>query len=334
MSLSIEVNESKCREIAGAISPLKLRNEFYQREYLTLKAADELRFSMHFFAVAICHHTYNLYHRELQLYGWDFIEHVFVNLAKADHRLLQIDFLAKTGNGEIAALLCREFSTGRDMQSCTLDRLDERAELMKDAAVKIHERFSGSVQKIIQCANHMLIDRGNGLYETLPQFEAYADPQQKKSTFLIKLLIEAGLLRIDDPQHFIPIMDYHMQRVLLRTGCVEITDEALRERLTNREPLQSDEPVRSACIEAFRIIAARSEHPVIKLNDFFWSLGRSCCNEDLLCQTGHCGKSPCTFEQIIELKSHHKCIFEVVCKGSFRESYRALWQPVVRTHYY
>ncbi len=146
--------------------------------------------------------------------------------------------------------------------------------------------------------------------------------------------MEAGLLNIHDSENFIPIMDYHMQRVLLRMGCVEITDKILRDKISSREPMQTDEPIRSACIGAFRLIAAGSGHPVIKLNDFFWSLGRSCCNENLLCQTGRCEKNPCTFEQIVELGDHHYCMFEGICTGSKNKSYRNLWQPVVQTHYY
>ena len=330
----VEVNQVKCSQIAAIIKNLRLRPEFCERKYLKVEAPRETLIRMHFFAVAICHHTYSLYHRNLDLYGWDFIEHVFAKLAKEKHPLLDTGFLAKARIKEIKTLLCQVFSTDNTSESCTLDRLEERAGLMKDAAVIITEKFADSLYGLFNKSEGLLLNNSKGLYEILPQFEAYADPQQKKSTFLIKLLIEAGLLNIHDPENFIPIMDYHMQRVLLRMGCVEIRNGDLRNKIISREQMPGDEPIRSACITAFRLIAAGSGQPVIKLNDFFWSLGRSCCNENMLCQSGTCEKSPCTFMQIVKIEDHSNCIFEIVCAGAKDESYRRLWQPVVQTHFY
>ncbi len=173
----VEVNQVKCSQIAGIIRNLRLRPEFYEREYLNIQAPREILIRMHFFAVAICHHTYSLYHRNLDLYGWDFIDTVFVRLAKTNHPLLDIDFLAKSKKKEIEALLCEVFSTGGDPQSCTLDRLEERAGLMKDAADKIREKFADSLDGLFDKPEGLLLNDSKGLYETLPQFEAYADPQ-------------------------------------------------------------------------------------------------------------------------------------------------------------
>jgi hypothetical protein len=164
--------------------------------------------------------------------------------------------------------------------------------------------------------------------------EAFSDPLQKKSTFLIKLLEESALLKIKDHEHFIPIMDYHMQRVLMRLGCVEITDKQLHQQLIERTPINSDEAIRVACVDAFRIIADISGHPVTKMNDFFWSVGRSCCNETTLCKDKVCSKNPCTLTQIIKLNIHNFCIFEEDCKGYRDDNYRNLWQPLVDTHFY
>jgi hypothetical protein len=108
----------------------------------------------------------------------------------------------------------------------------------------------------------------------------------------------------------------------------------LRRKLIDRSKLQSDEEIRKACINAFNIIAGISGYSVTKMNDFFWSLGRSCCNEKLLCQTGQCEKEPCTFFEIVDIKAHTECHFKSACKGYSDETYRSLWQPMVNTHYY
>ncbi|MEZ5195634.1 MAG: hypothetical protein R2764_04335 [Bacteroidales bacterium] len=146
--------------------------------------------------------------------------------------------------------------------------------------------------------------------------------------------MDAGIIRIKDPENAIPIMDYHMQRVLLRMGCAEVLDSGLKNKLMNREHLDSDSEVRKACIEAVRVISKESGHPIMKINDFFWSLGRSCCNETTLCNDRMCIKEPCTFNLMVEIDSHEKCTFETSCKGAQDNSYRSLWEPIIKTHYY
>jgi hypothetical protein len=331
---AVIVNEAQCQKIAAIIKPLEPDNDFYQREYLTLTAQEETKYRMHFFAVAICHHTYSLHHPVLNIRGWDFIEHVFVRMAKEQAALLDPAYISKATVKEITGMLAAWFAHDEQKQDCTLDRLDERAGLMLDAARKLMERYDGSVKRLFDESKGYLRKNENGLYEIMPAFEAFSDPLQKKSTFLIKLLMDAGMIEIRDPENFIPIMDYHMQRVLLRTGCVEVQDNALRGQLLNRVALPTDEPIRSKCTDAFRIIAELSGRPVTRMNDYFWSLGRSCCNNTTLCHDGFCEKSPCTLSQIIQTGDHSGCIFEPVCPGAASEHYRNLWQPVVRTHFY
>jgi hypothetical protein len=332
--MQTELNHEICHAVAQTIKGLNLRKDFYKREYLNLKTDEETKFRMHFFAVAICHQTYTLHNPDLNLFGWDYLEHGFTGSAKSNSKLLDPQFLANAGIGEVKALLAPVFSPDKNPDNCTLDRLDERAELMIQAAKRILSNYQNSVKKLIGSADGFLIHDGKGLYEILPSFEAFSDPLQKKSTFLIKLLMEANLLKINDPGNFIPIMDYHMQRVLMRLGCIEIIDDDLRQKLLHHETLPSDEVVRSRCIEAFKIIAGISGHPVTKMNDFFWSLGRSCCNYTTLCHDKVCEKNPCTFTQIVEIQDHTHCVFEPVCKGYHVDVYRNLWQPVIETHFY
>lgn len=328
------VNLKRCAGVAEIISRLPLRKEFYQREYLQHFTNTETLLRMHFFAVAICHQTHNLFHQGLKLFGWDYLEHVFVNLAKEKSDLLNPFFLDKVNINKLVSMLKPVFSYDTNPENCTLDRLDQRAALMVDASQKLISDFGGEVGNLLTMSDGYLQNDGMGLYEILPQFEAFTDPLQKKSTFLIKLLMEADLLEIRDPEHFIPIMDYHMQRVLLRLGCVEISDENFRKKIIQHELLETDEPIRSLCVEAFKAIAADSGHPVTKMNDFFWSLGRSCCHQTTLCTDHICEKSPCTFTQIVDIKNHDKCAFQEICPGALDKKYRDLWQPVVETHYY
>ncbi len=331
---SVKLNPQQCRNVGREIRRYRLRNDFYARPFLSAPYDTELRYRMMFFAVAICHQTHTLHHPVLNLWGWDYLEHAFLEIAAKKPHLLDPAFLGRQQPDTLADMLSPWFAYDGNAQHCTLDRLDERTRLMIDASGFLTKHFNGKVSGLILSTQQMLINNGKGLYEIMKNTEAFADPMQKKTTFLIKLLEEAGLLKIKDTENFIPIMDYHMQRVLLRLGCVEIADDELYKKLVERKPLDSDTAVRSACIDAFRIIAGESRYPVTKMNDFFWSLGRSCCNETMLCSHGRCTKEPCTLTLIVNLKEHRQCILQSVCKGAGDEKYRKLWQPIVETHFY
>jgi hypothetical protein len=330
----LAINIEQCCRVAGILKKLELRRDFYQREYLTLKGDRETLLAMHFYAVAICHQTHRLHHTKLNIWGWDYIEYAFVKLAKHNSQLLSPKYLTKADISEISVRLAKVFSVTANPEDTTLDRLEERAHLMKEASLHLMDHYNGKFICFFDDYLQQLVNAKNGLYRRLQKMEAFSDDKQKKSTFLIKLLTESDLIAVTDPGNFIPIMDYHMQRVLLRMGCVEIIDLDLRKKLLKRTPMQSDEPVRSFCINAFRLIAEKSKVEIIKLNDFFWSLGRSCCHETTLCKHFTCEKNPCTFNLIVNLENHLDCAFRKSCKGAENEDYRRLWQPVVETHFY
>ena len=330
----VMINEKQSAETGILLKSLKLRKKFYQRPFLIMPAPLETRLRAFFYSIAICHQTYNLENDELGLYGWDYLEHVFTQLMKQQDELLIPGAMLPANIAAISNRLAHLFSPDGLPKNTSLDRIEERVLFLinLDAFIDIH--FDSSLVSLIKTANGKLLNNGKGFYEILPAALAFTDPMRKKITFLLKLLEEAGLLIITDKENFLPIMDYHMQRVLLRMGCIEITDSYLHKKLADHEVMESDEEVRSACMDAFTIISEVSGHPVTKLNDFFWSLGRSCCNKEPLCQFHHCEKEPCTFFQIVDLPEHSECAFISTCKGSTNESYRNLWQPVVETHYY
>jgi hypothetical protein len=328
------VNREVCEETGLLIKGMRLRKAFYQRPFLTVAAPLETRLRAFFYAAAICHQTYTLKNEELGLYGWDYLEFVFTRLMKDQDEFLMPGAMLPANIKEISGKLAHLFSPEKLPRLTTLDRLEERVLFLinLDAYIDIH--FDSKLTNLMKAANGKLFNKGEGFYETLPATLAFSDPMKKKITFLLKLLEEAGMVEIEDKENFVPIMDYHMQRVLLRMGCVEIINPEIRTKLIHHYLLETDEEIRSACIEAFKIISEISGHPVTKLNDFFWSLGRSCCNAKPLCQFHECEKNPCTFYQIVDLPEHSECSFISTCKGFTDESYRNLWQPVVETHYY
>lgn len=330
----VGVNKEQCNKIGNVLEQVKIRPEFMEREFLNVKADRETKLRMYFLAAAICHQTYSLHNDKLNLWGWDYMEYGFLEMLKSASALFNPGYICMSDPNEINYYLQKTFSPDGNPNNCTLDSLPDRTDMLIEICKLVKENNHSSIAELIDGCEGRLVNNGKGLYEVLQQFKAFSDPQKKKITFFLKLAADAGIIRIKDPENIIPIMDYHMQRVILRMGCVEILDENLQNELSAKTIQNSDEPIRTACIEAVKIIADVASHSIISINDFFWPLGRSCCNETTLCFDGSCMKNPCSFEQLVEIENHRSCLFEDACKGSRENDYRALWEPIVKTNYY
>jgi len=125
---------------------------------------------------------------------------------------------------------------------------------------------------------------GQALLDLLACLPGYAeDPLQKKASLLVLILSRRpdGLLSLSDPQSLGPIVDYHMMRACLRTGCVRVLDPGLRARLAAREwvyAVEEDE-IREASWHAIHGLCQASERSVGEVDGFLFSLGRSTCLE-------------------------------------------------------
>jgi len=323
------VNTEQSLKIGKIVGQLQFKDDFLNRKFLSINISDEIKTAMYYYSVGICHQTYKLANPKLKLYGWDFLEYGFMEIAQQKPELLKSSFLVKLSSEELIQYIQPFFAEDHNPKKCTLDTLNERAELWLEMAQLIHSQYVSHLEFI-----HNSKQSTEYFYTKLLQTTAYSDPLQKKTSFFMKLLEDSKLIKFDKKQKMIPIMDYHMQRVLLRTGGVEVLDEKLKYKLQNREALKSDFEVREACIASMKIIAQTAGLSIFKMNDVFYTLGRSCCNEKMLCQTKTCEKTPCTLSLAVELGKHEQCIFQDICKGTTNNDYRKYWQPQVKTHFY
>jgi hypothetical protein len=330
----ISINHSIITAIARITKDLSVRNSFYQREFLSLDVHRETKLRGYFFAVAICHQTHHLKSKLRGVYGWDYLEDGFVRLMREAPEKLHPEWIQKQSIIEISDLLAGLFSDSGLPEHTTLDRLEERAFLMKNAATYIQEEFAGRFELLLDYSEAKLLNKGKGVYEVFPDMEAFRDPLQKKTLFLLKLLQDANLFSVTDKENLMPVMDYHMMRILLRAGAVEVNDHSLKEKLRNQSPLEEDPGIRAACIRAMKVIAEESGHDILKMNDFYWTLGRSCCTETTRCRDRMCAKNPCTFQEVVAVEDHSKCALEEVCMGAKDDAFRSLWHPVIKTHFY
>ncbi|MCD6180651.1 MAG: hypothetical protein J7K39_12175 [Bacteroidales bacterium] len=328
----ITVNIEQSKKIGEIVKTLKFRPSFYERDFIQVDSP--LKMAMHFYAVGICHQTYHLANPKLNLYGWDFLEYGFLDILKNAPYLFDTKELIKLSQQELIEKIKPFFAEDNKPEKCTLDTLEERADLLLDMAKGLQKHFDGKIENLFLHSDWEKTQNAESLYKYLRLFEAYSDPLQKKSGVFLKLIADANLINFDKLVNVIPIMDYHMQRVLLRTGCVEVNNEDLKIKLQKHQPIADDEPIRKACIEAMNIIAQTSAYHPFKMNDIFYTLGRSCCNENTLCRTHTCEKTPCTLTRAVVLESHDQCIFQTVCKGATDDNYHKFWQPIVKTHFY
>lgn len=311
-----------------------IRDTHGNRSFITFQAPSEKKLLAYLLCSAICHQTHNLKNADKNLIGWNYLEHVFEKLAIEESSLLDLKYLYEMSNHELQVEFEKLFPESETNSKSSLDRIEERINLIKNVVHIITSAGYNSIHTYFKRCDGYLYNNGTGLYETLSNMEAFKDPLKKKSTLFIKLLDQSGLINVKDPEHYEPLMDYHMQRLLLRTGCVKVQDSKLEFKLKRRKPIESDEIIRKECITAIKEISNKTGISVLDLDDLFWAIGRSCCKEKTLCRDKHCNKNPCTFEIVSNIEKHEFCIFEGVCLGSLEEEYQSFWEPQVSTSYY
>ena len=157
---AVAVNHSQCRALGIRLAQTRLSDSFYKREYLSLKAPAEILLRMHFFAVAICHQTHALYSEKHNLWGWDYLEHGFVSLAKEDSPLLNPEWILKTDNKLVQEKLAGVFSDENKAESSRLDRLEERVQLMREAAARLIHEAKGQLSVRLETAGGWLEGEG------------------------------------------------------------------------------------------------------------------------------------------------------------------------------
>jgi sugar/nucleoside kinase (ribokinase family) len=137
------------------------------------------------------------------------------------------------------------------------------------------------------------------------------DPLRKKSALLTLILRER-------PERFLPgagedvppIVDYHVQRSLLRLGVIEVVDDALRKRLVARRLLEAadEEAVRRAAFRAMAALREASGKPMAACDYFLFQM-RHRCPETREPECALCPADPAC--------AHRKELFQPVRRTSF-----------------
>lgn len=224
-----------------------------------------------------------------------------------------------------------------DPARSTLDRVEERLALLRGVAAHVEHAWGGSAMALHRTSDRRVAT----LLERLDPIPAFADPVQKKSHLLLMFLHERGLWPLADPENLEIAVDYHVMRVALRAGLVEVEDAALRRRLVAQEraDASTDTTVRLAVREAcHRALAETPGLTPFRLDNLLWMVGRNCCfyeHPPVCTRPAACWKrAECSLLEAFPHDCGLSCPLSTACRGAADEAHRALHETKFETHFY
>jgi len=198
-----------------------------------------------------------------------------------------------------------------NIANATIPDPETRADLLRDAAIKLIDLYNGKVTNIIKESNNYLKHEGKGFIERLKVFKAYSDPVEKKPYLLAKFLDRRNILKIRDRWNSEVPVDNHLVRIAFRLNLVHL-DKETKERIRRGEEFKwyEDIEVRLAVRLAYKYLSRALRISPLHLDDFLWLFGKRCCTtKNPVC------KSKCT-KKCYEIKGCiENCIFSQVCEG-------------------
>ncbi|MGB0639253.1 MAG: carbohydrate kinase family protein [Myxococcota bacterium] len=215
--------------------------------------------------------------------GSDFIWAAFARAAKTDPTLLSLDRM--TNEKDLLLEICKA-----DDGQCPLPEPELYRKIHQTHGWVMRSKWPGGYAELVAHANQSDTPVAT-LVENLSNLPGYmSDPLRKKANLLAIILANRPehFLQATDIHHVEPIVDYHMMRVSLRTGCVQILDPDLERR--NKSRLWIDAPeeyeIRHATSQAIASLVKQTSSTVAAIDGLFFKVGRTWCleTEDPKCE--------------------------------------------------
>jgi len=209
--------------------------------------------------------------------GSDYIWQAFTRAAAQDPSVFDPQRMADEPG--LFAEMCRD-----DQGHCPLPYLESHIELHRRYGAVLAARYPRGFVEILEQVRDQPRP-AQALLTALAEVPGYAeDPLAKKANLLVVMLAARpeGFLELRDPESIRPIVDYHLMRGCLRTGCVRILDPDLRRRLEGRRWVDAEEEaeIRAAAFAAIEDLVRLSGCSVAQVDGFFFVNGRGRCLED------------------------------------------------------
>jgi len=326
------VDEGVCSRVAARISGIKVRMEPEARLLEDLDRETALR--VLFFFSVINYDTRGLSGVVKGRYvrGSNYLLYLLAGMAEEDPGLLDPARIAELELGDFLSWF------GPLEEARGPRRPTERVMLLRDAAEKLLAYYGGRVSALLDACSGRMGGSG-GLRERLSAFKAFDDPLAKKTMVFAILAKKEGLWEPVDPENITVGIDYHLQRVALRSGMIKVVDEKLLEKLRARRFVSAEEhnAIRSACLDAYTIVSRCSGLSQLEVDQLFWHLGRSCClhAEEPACREKPCYRSKtCSLISATDYECEGYCPLDGTCEASLDPEKIRLVEPKVITYYY
>jgi hypothetical protein len=307
------VNPSACLRVADVIRSYRASTEDSPNGPRDLEQELGVKLAV----VAVCHDI-----------NWDFLQRTLGSLLVGNATPSIAQRLAKVRSPEVYACL-RSYPKPDRILS------DSRAALLRDVGRTIISRFANSAMKIYEQSGGK-IHGDHGFLRQLDLFESYrADPLRKKSHVLIQEVVRERILRFEDEHLIEPAIDYHIQRLYLRTDRVVCTDRRIEQALRSYRPRQRPRLVkllRLQVSEALKLTAFYAKLPIPDVNYIEWQIARSVCTKDRpFCVRPY---GPTGLDPDIARLFSGLCPFVAFCPGQKNTAFRSLKQPNFQTTFY
>lgn len=226
-----------------------------------------------FYACAICHNI-----------NWDFlcrhiIIHIFNNTNGFDPNKL-IEFEIHTFRG-----LFKEYDKPYKIEAET------RLDIIRILA---NETNLGFFKSLLQASS--LYGPG-GFLTMINKLKIFGeDPLHKKSNLLAHFVLREKMIQVVDQGYLEPAIDYHVIRVYLRTGKVNVRSDELRRRLVLKDKFKLEEIIllRYHIAETMRTFCSKYNRCMAQLCFVDWIVGREYCHaETPACSSGCPTRSIC-----------------------------------------
>lgn len=334
--MSVVIDETRAAQVAECLRKLNLQAASYATIEGSLPPLDAPQLREYYFY--LCALLFDFKGMRGVLEGQEYLgSDLFFALALRAARGDPAIFTAQ----RMAAITARQFdalfSLDGDPSHPATPRGVERARLLRETAQALLQRYDGSLERLLSTSEGFLRrESGLGVLDVFMTLPGYYDPHLKKAFVLLKIWRRLGLWEARDKHNlFIPV-DYHLLRVALRSGIVQVQDAAWQQRLRERAvatPAEEEE-IRSTVKQAYKRVEQLSGIDVFTLDEIFWTLGRSCCHHDRPARCDTCDRAHCSFTQSFVYTCPGHCPLSGTCIGSGDAAYRALFEPMLETVYY
>ena len=302
------VNQEICKKIGEFLRPIKLLAPVVRSHG---KDNEEKLFFLIIFS-GISHSI-----------NFDFLEKALTKIQSEHPEKFNPEYMEKIKDEELYDWL-------KDYPKKERIKIETRAPFVRDICKKLNKVHDGKVYDIIETSNFDVPI----IYKSLDIFDAYnEDPLKKKSTVFISELINSGIIKLKNKEKILIKTDYHIIRLILRTGLLDLTTE---EKKTLEDHSSVDihftNNIRSLCSDAITSVAKHAYKYPTDIETLFWHIGRSCCDSsEPGCET--CESTKCEIPVAGKVQSD-KCLISPVCLSFEKKELRNLLEPNFETTFY